>query len=77
MTKLSKMIKQKDYPMNEDIVISGIAGRFPEADTLDEFASKLFAGMFRVIGYLNICNNFVFNFRRGHGDCRRPSLARW
>ena len=39
-----RVITVKDYPFNEDIVISGIAGRFPEADSMDEFAAKLFAG---------------------------------
>jgi hypothetical protein len=28
--------------MTEDIVISGIAGRFPECDNMDEFAYNLF-----------------------------------
>ena len=27
---------------SEDIVISGVAGRFPESDTMDEFAANLF-----------------------------------
>ncbi len=27
---------------SEDIVISGIGGRFPESDTVDEFASNLY-----------------------------------
>ena len=30
------------YDMNEDIVISGIAGRFPESDNMDEYANNLF-----------------------------------
>ena len=30
------------WEMNEDIVISGIAGRFPESDNLDEFAAHLY-----------------------------------
>ncbi|CAG2165166.1 unnamed protein product [Oppiella nova] len=30
------------YDMNEDIVISGIAGRFPESDNMDEYAKNLF-----------------------------------
>lgn len=33
------------YDMNEDIVISGIAGRFPESDNMDEFARNLFANI--------------------------------
>jgi fatty acid synthase len=28
--------------MTEDIVISGIAGRFPECDNMDEFAYNLY-----------------------------------
>jgi len=44
MAKPARMLKVKDYPISEDIVISGIAGRFPEADSMDEFASKLFRG---------------------------------
>ena len=28
--------------MTEDIVISGMSGRFPESDTTDEFAANLF-----------------------------------
>jgi fatty acid synthase len=27
---------------NEDIVISGMGGRFPESDTVDEFANNLY-----------------------------------
>ena len=44
MAKPSKIMSVKDYPFPEDIVISGIAGRFPEADSMDEFAQKLFQG---------------------------------
>ena len=44
MAQPSRMITVKDYPIPEDIVISGIGGRFPEADTMDEFASKLYSG---------------------------------
>ena len=28
--------------MTEDIVISGISGRFPESDTIDELATNLY-----------------------------------
>jgi hypothetical protein len=35
--KISKFLKE-----NEDIVISGIGGRFPESDTVDEFAQNLY-----------------------------------
>ena len=28
--------------MHEDIVISGISGRFPESDSIDEFAENLY-----------------------------------
>lgn len=34
----------QDCPVKEDVVISGISGRFPESDTMDEFAKKLFSG---------------------------------
>ncbi len=34
--------KMPKFEVDEDIVISGIAGRFPEADTLDEFADNLY-----------------------------------
>lgn len=34
-----------NFPVNEDIVISGIAGRFPESDNMDEFAKNLFNGV--------------------------------
>lgn len=30
---------------DEDIVISGMSGRFPESDTTDEFAQNLYNGM--------------------------------
>jgi fatty acid synthase len=40
------MEKQMDIPTllieSEDIVISGISGRFPESDTIDEFAQNLY-----------------------------------
>ena len=31
--------------MTEDIVISGMSGRFPESDTTDEFAHNLYTGV--------------------------------
>src|SRR2546427_465989 len=34
--------KMPRFEIEEDIVISGIAGRFPESDTLDEFADNLY-----------------------------------
>lgn len=34
----------------EEIVISGIAGRYPESDNIDEFWSKLLAGVDLVTG---------------------------
>ena len=30
------------YEVTEDIVISGIAGRFPESDNMDEYAHNLY-----------------------------------
>jgi hypothetical protein len=33
----------KIYFISDEIVISGIGGRFPESDNLDEFAENLFA----------------------------------
>lgn len=44
MSDRERKFNTQDYPFNEDVVISGIAGRFPEADNMDEFASKLFRG---------------------------------
>ncbi len=35
--KISKFLKE-----NEDVVISGVGGRFPESDTVDEFAQNLY-----------------------------------
>lgn len=32
------------YYNEDDIVISGISGRFPNCDTFDEFKEKLFGG---------------------------------
>lgn len=34
--------KKPVWDMNEDIVISGISGRFPESDNMDEYAKNLF-----------------------------------
>ena len=34
--------KMPKYEVDEEIVISGIAGRFPESNTLDEFADNLY-----------------------------------
>lgn len=34
--------KKPVWDMNEDIVLSGIAGRFPESDNMDEYAKNLF-----------------------------------
>ena len=33
------------FEMPEDIVISGIAGKFPESDNLDEYAENLFSNI--------------------------------
>ena len=33
--------KMPTWDMNEDIVISGVSGRFPESDNYDEFAENL------------------------------------
>lgn len=35
----------KSWPIGEDVVISGIGGRFPEADNIDELAANLLAGV--------------------------------
>ena len=35
---------------NEDIVISGISGRFPESDSMDEFRENLFNGVDMITG---------------------------
>lgn len=32
---------KKIWPLNDDIVISGIAGRFPQSDNIDELAANL------------------------------------
>lgn len=32
---------KKSWPIDDDIVISGIGGRFPESDNLDELANNL------------------------------------
>jgi fatty acid synthase len=34
---------------NEDIVISGMGGRFPESDTVDEFAQNLYNKMDMIV----------------------------
>ena len=34
--------KMPKWEVEEDIVISGISGRFPESDTMDEFADNLY-----------------------------------
>jgi hypothetical protein len=33
------------WEVTEDIVISGIAGRFPESDNMDEYAHNLFSNV--------------------------------
>ena len=33
--------EKKSWPIDDDIVISGIGGRFPESDNLDELANNL------------------------------------
>ena len=36
---------RRNCPADEDIVISGISGRYPESDSLDEFWEKLLSGV--------------------------------
>lgn len=36
---------RRDCSNDEDIVISGISGRYPESDSLDEFWEKLLSGV--------------------------------
>lgn len=31
--------------LQDDVVISGMSGRFPECDTIEEFQQKLFSGI--------------------------------
>lgn len=33
------------YSGNDEVVISGISGRFPESNSIDEFRENLFAGL--------------------------------
>lgn len=44
-TPTSEGPKMPTWDMNEDIVISGISGRFPESDNTDEFADNLLNGV--------------------------------
>lgn len=44
-TPTSEGPKMPTWDMNEDIVISGISGRFPESDNTDEFADNLLGGV--------------------------------
>ena len=34
-------LSAKTWPIDDDIVISGISGRFPESDSMDELESNL------------------------------------
>lgn len=51
----------------EDLVISGVSGRFPESDNVDEFAAHLFAGNDLITedsrrwepGLYCLCNSYV------------------
>lgn len=40
-----KHIKKRIWPVKEDVVITGVSGRFPEADSLEEFKQNLFEGV--------------------------------
>lgn len=37
--------EKRQWPMDEDIVISGISGRYPESNSVDEFWEKLLSGV--------------------------------
>lgn len=37
--------EKRHWPMDEDIVITGIAGRYPESNNVDEFWTKLLSGV--------------------------------
>lgn len=37
--------QKRSWPMDEDIVITGISGRYPECSNIDEFWEKLLAGV--------------------------------
>lgn len=38
------MVAKKTF-IEDDVVISGMSGRFPECDTIEEFREKLFSGV--------------------------------
>lgn len=40
-----KEFHPRKWEVSDDIVISGISGRFPESDSVDEFADNLFRGV--------------------------------
>ena len=46
-----KMDQEVCFPkiVSEDIVISGMSGRFPESDSTDEFAQNLYNGVDMII----------------------------
>jgi hypothetical protein len=44
-TRIAALLKE-----GEDIVISGISGRFPESDTVDEFAQNLYNKVDMIVG---------------------------
>lgn len=37
--------QKRSWPMDEDIVISGISGRYPECNDITEFWDKLMSGV--------------------------------
>lgn len=38
----NREIRMPKWDMNEDIVVSGVSGRFPESDTIDELRDNLY-----------------------------------
>lgn len=38
-------IKLPEWQMKEELVVSGMSGRFPESDTIDEYAYHLYNGI--------------------------------
>lgn len=41
---MDRVVKQRTWDVNEDIVVSGIAGRFAESNSIDELWEHLIQG---------------------------------
>ena len=68
------------WQVDEEIVISGISGRFPESDNIDELKDNLYGYVLQQtnawLKQLYKFHDLIFHYQRsGYGNSRRAQMA--